>query len=124
MDVPHAPYLVMLAVGDFRITKDTWRGKEVNYYLEPRYAPQARAIFGRTPAMLEFFSQRLGVEFPWNKYSQIVCREYVAGAMENTTASLFGEQAQGTVRELLDWEYAGVEREIAHELFHHWFGDT
>ena len=123
MDVPHAPYLVMLAVGDFRITKDTWRGKEVNYYLEPRYAPQARAIFGRTPAMLEFFSQRLGVEFPWNKYSQIVCREYVAGAMENTTASLFGEQAQGTVRELLDWEYAGVEREIAHELFHHWFGD-
>jgi aminopeptidase N len=123
MDQPHAPYLVMLAVGDFKITKDQWRGKEVNYYLEPQYAAQARAIFGRTPAMLEFFSQRLGVDFPWNKYSQIVCREYVAGAMENTTASLFGEQAQGTARELLDWEYAGVEREIAHELFHHWFGD-
>jgi aminopeptidase N len=43
--------------------------------------------------------------------------------MENVTASLFGEQAQGTPRELLDWQYAGVEREIAHELFHHWFGD-
>ncbi|GAB3578869.1 M1 family metallopeptidase [Hymenobacter daeguensis] len=123
MDEPHAPYLVMLAVGSFRITKDAWRGKEVNYYLEPRYAAQAKQIFGRTPAMLEFFSQRLGVDFPWNKYSQIVCRDYVAGAMENTSASLFGEQAQGTPRELLDWEYAGVEREIAHELFHHWFGD-
>ena len=120
---PCAPYLVMLAVGDFRITRDSWRGKEVNYYLEPRYAAQARAIFGRTPAMLEFFSQRLGVAFPWNKYSQIVCRDYVAGAMENASASLFGEQAQGSARELLDWEYAGVEREIAHELFHHWFGD-
>ncbi|MBO2009848.1 M1 family aminopeptidase [Hymenobacter negativus] len=123
MDEPHAPYLVMLAVGNFLITKDTWRGKEVNYYLEPQYAAQAKQIFGQTPAMLEFFSQRLGVAFPWNKYSQIVCREYVAGAMENTTASLFGEQAQGSARELLDWEYAGVEREIAHELFHHWFGD-
>ncbi|WP_201987202.1 M1 family metallopeptidase [Hymenobacter rubidus] len=123
MNEPCAPYLVMLAVGDFRITKDSWRGKEVSYYLEPQYAAQARAIFGRTPAMLAFFSQRLGVEFPWSKYSQIVCRDYVAGAMENTTASLFGEQAQGTARELLDWEYAGVEREIAHELFHHWFGD-
>ncbi|MBF9143722.1 M1 family aminopeptidase [Hymenobacter properus] len=120
---PCAPYLVMMAVGDFRITKDSWRGKEVNYYLEPRYAAQAKQIFGQTPQMLEFFSQRLGVDFPWNKYSQIVCRDYVAGAMENASASLFGEQAQGTARELLDWEYAGVEREIAHELFHHWFGD-
>jgi len=123
MDEPHAPYLVMLAVGDFRITKDSWRGKEVSYYLEPRYAAQARPIFGRTPAMLEFFSRRLGVDFPWNKYAQVVCREYTAGAMENTSASLFGEQAQGTPRELLDWEYAGTEREISHELFHQWFGD-
>ena len=123
MDQPHAPYLFMLAVGDFKITKDSWRGKEVSYYLEPRYAAQARPIFGQTPQMLEFFSQRLGVAFPWSKYSQVVCRDYVSGAMENTTAALFGEQAQGSARELLDWEYAGVEREIAHELFHHWFGD-
>ncbi|QNH63725.1 M1 family aminopeptidase [Hymenobacter sediminicola] len=123
MDQPHAPYLFMLAIGDFRITKDTWRGKEVSYYMEPHYTNQARAVFGKTPRMLEFFSQRLGVAYPWNKYAQVVVREYPAGAMENTTASLFGEQAQGTARELLDWEYAGVEREIAHELFHHWFGD-
>lgn len=122
-DEPYAPYLAMLAVGDFKVYRDTWRGKEVNYYLEPRYADQAQAIFGKTPQMLEFFSQRLGVAFPWNKYSQIVCRDYDNGAMENVTASLFGEQAQATARELLDWQYAGVEREIAHELFHHWFGD-
>jgi aminopeptidase N len=120
---PHAPYLFMLAVGDFRISREQWRGKEVSYYLEPRYADQARAIFGRTPEMLEFFSERLGVPFPWPKYAQVVVRDYVSGAMENTSASLFGEQAQATARELLDWEYSGVEREIAHELFHQWFGD-
>ncbi|MCC2546510.1 M1 family peptidase [Hymenobacter sp. BT175] len=123
MDQPHAPYLFMLAVGDFRITKDTWRNRELSYYLEPKYADQAKAIFGTTPRMLDFFSDRLGVEFPWSKYAQVVARDYVSGAMENTTASLFGEQAQGSARELLDWEYSGVEREIAHELFHHWFGD-
>ncbi|WBO86480.1 M1 family metallopeptidase [Hymenobacter yonginensis] len=123
MDQPHAPYLFMLAVGDFRKTTDTWRGREVSYYLEPQYAGQARAVFGKTPRMLEFFSNRLGVEFPWNKYAQVVVRDYVAGAMENTSASLFGPQAQGSARELLDWEYAGVEREVAHELFHQWFGD-
>jgi aminopeptidase N len=123
MEQPHAPYLFMLAVGDFKLTKETWRGKEVSYYLEPKYAAQTQQIFGKTPRMLEFFSQRLGVEYPWNKYAQVVVREFPAGAMENTTASLFGEQAQGTSRDLLDWEYAGVEREIAHELFHQWFGD-
>ncbi|WP_324677904.1 M1 family aminopeptidase [Hymenobacter sp. GOD-10R] len=123
MDQPYAPYLVMMAIGDFKIAKEQWRGKEVSYYMEPQYTAQAQRIFGRTPQMLEFFSNKLGVEFPWNKYAQVVVRDYVSGAMENTTASLFGEQAQGTARELLDWEYAGVEREIAHELFHHWFGD-
>ena len=122
MDLPHAPYLFMMAVGDFKIYKDTWRGKEVNYYLEPKYAPFAKQIFGNTPDMLEFFSSRLGVEFPWNKYSQIVARDYVSGAMENTTATLHGEQVQLTDRELLDREYSG-ESVIAHELFHQWFGD-
>ena len=122
MELPHAPYLFMMAVGDFKIYKDTWRGKEVNYYLEPKYAPYAKQIFGNTPDMLEFFSTRLGVEYPWNKYAQIVCRDYVSGAMENTTATLHGEQVQLTDRELLDREYSG-ESVIAHELFHQWFGD-
>ncbi|MGI4975182.1 MAG: M1 family metallopeptidase [Janthinobacterium lividum] len=122
MDQPHSPYLFMMAVGDFKIYKDTWRGKEVNYYLEPKYAPFAKQIFGNTPDMLEFFSNRLGVEYPWNKYAQIVARDYVSGAMENTTATLHGEQVQMTDKELIDREY-GSESVIAHELFHQWFGD-
>ncbi|WP_426060078.1 M1 family metallopeptidase [Hymenobacter sp. B1770] len=123
MDLPHAPYLFMMAVGDFKIYKDTpWRGKEVSYYLEPKYAPYAKQIFGNTNDMLEFYSNRLGVEYPWNKYAQIVARDYVSGAMENTTATLHGEQVQLTDRELLDREFSG-ESVIAHELFHQWFGD-
>jgi aminopeptidase N len=122
MDLPHSPYLFMMAVGDFKIYKDTWRGKDVTYYLEPKYAPFAKQIFGNTPDMLEFFSQRLGVEFPWNKYAQVVARDYVSGAMENTSATLHGEQVQMDGRELLDREYSS-ESVIAHELFHQWFGD-
>ena len=122
MELPHAPYLFMMAVGDFKKTTDTWRGKEVSYYLEPKYAPFAKQIFGNTTDMLEFYSNRLGVEYPWNKYAQIVARDYVSGAMENTTATLHGEQVQMTDRELLDREF-GSESVIAHELFHQWFGD-
>lgn len=122
MDLPHSPYLFMIAVGDFAIIKDQWKGKEVNYYVEKAYAPYAKAIFGNTPEMMTFYSNILGYEFPWPKYSQVVVRDYVSGAMENTTATIHGDFVQKTDRELLDNNNYN-EAVIAHELFHHWFGD-
>jgi len=118
MELPHSPYLFMMAVGDFVIYKDSWHGKEVSYYLEPKYAPYAKDMFGLVPEAIGFFSKTLGVDFPWNKYAEVVVRDYVGGAMENTTAAIFG--GQSTKRELMDgWYNAGIE----HELFHQWFGD-
>jgi len=121
--LPAAPYLTMLAVGDFAVVADTWHGKAVDYYVEPKYKNTAKAVFGRTPEMMEFYSKRLGVEFPWEKYAQIAVRDYVSGAMENTTATVHGASIQATPRELLDASYETSESVIAHELFHHWFGD-
>jgi aminopeptidase N len=123
MDLPHSPYLFMMAVGNFKIYRDKWKTKEVNYYLEPAYAPYAKQIFGTTPEMIELFSKTLGIDYPWNKYSQIVVRDYVSGAMENTTATLHGAYVQRTPREMLDENFGQAESTIAHELFHQWFGD-
>ncbi|MBK7889013.1 MAG: DUF3458 domain-containing protein [Bacteroidetes bacterium] len=119
-DLPHAPYLVMMAIGKYAIVKDTWKGKEVSYYVEPKYEKVARKIFGNTPEMLTFFSKITGVEYPWAKYNQVVVRDYVSGAMENTTATVHGEFLQQDERELLDGTNEDV---ISHELFHQWFGD-
>lgn len=118
--LPHAPYLFMMTVGDFAIVKDQWRDMPVHYYVEPAYEEHAMAVFGHTPEMIEFFSKRLGVDYPWEKYHSIVVRDFVSGAMENTTASLFMEGLQITKRERIDKTWDGI---IAHELFHHWFGD-
>ncbi|KUG06452.1 M1 family metallopeptidase [Solirubrum puertoriconensis] len=118
--IPHAPYLAMMAVGDFAVVSDTWRGKAIDYYVEPQYAAHAKAIFGHTPEMLEFFSKKLGVDFPWEKYAQVVVRDYVSGAMENTTATVHGDFVQKTRRQLID---GNDEEVIAHEIFHQWFGD-
>jgi aminopeptidase N len=123
MELPHSPYLFMMAVGDFVIYHDKWRDKEVNYYLEPKYAPYAKQIFGMTPELIEFYSKTLNYDFAWSKYSQIVVRDYVSGAMENTSATLHGEYVQETPRELLDAYYDAGRSTIAHELFHQWFGD-
>jgi aminopeptidase N len=123
MELPHSVYLFMMAVGDFKIYHDKWRDKPVDYYLESKYAPYAKQIFGNTPEMMEFYSTTLGVDYPWNKYAQIVVRDYVSGAMENTTATLHGEQVQKTARELIDSYDDESQIDIAHELFHQWFGD-
>lgn len=122
MDLPHAPYLFFIGVGDFAIIKDTpYKGKEVSYYVEKDQAKYAKQVFGNTPEMIKFFSQKLGVDFPWQKYAQMVGRDYVSGAMENTTATLHQENAYQNTRELADGN--AWEETIAHELFHQWFGD-
>jgi aminopeptidase N len=121
MDLPHAPYLFFLGVGDYSVTKDSYKGKEVNYYVEKEYGDVAKKIFGNTPEMMAYFSKITGVEYPWIKYSQITGRDYVAGAMENTTATIHQETAQQDARELADGN--SWEGTIAHELFHQWFGD-
>lgn len=120
MEQPHAPYLFMMAIGEYAIVEDQWEGKTVSYYVEPAYEPYAKAIFGRTPEMMEYFTDLIGVEFPWSKYAQVVVRDFVSGAMENTTASVFMQDLQVDDRELLDYHWDGI---IAHELFHQWFGD-
>ena len=116
----HSTYLTMLAVGDFVITKDNWRGKELSYYTEPEFASTAKMVFGKTPEMMEFFSNKLGIEYPWEKYSQIVVRDFVSGAMENTTATVFFEGLNMSEGQYLDENHEDI---IAHELFHHWFGN-
>jgi aminopeptidase N len=121
MDLPHAPYLFFMGVGDYAVVKDSWRGKEVNYYVEKEYGPVAKKIFGNTPEMMTYFSKITGVDYPWNKYAQITGRDYVAGAMENTTATIHQDNAQQDARELIDGN--NWEGTIAHELFHQWFGD-
>ena len=121
MDLPHAPYLFFMGVGDFTIVKDSYKGKEVSYYVEKDQAQYARKVFGNTPEMMKFFSEKLGVDYPWAKYAQMVGRDYVSGAMENTTATLHQESAYQNNRQLADGN--AWEETIAHELFHQWFGD-
>src|SRR6266513_152421 len=49
MDLPHAPYLFFMGVGDYAVIKDHYKNKEVNYYVEPEFASTAKKVFGNTP---------------------------------------------------------------------------
>jgi aminopeptidase N len=120
MNQPHAPYLVAIAIGDFGKVESAYGNVPLGYYVEKGYEKGASKVFENTPKMISFFEEKLGVPFPWQKYDQIVVRDFVSGAMENTTASIFMEELRLDEREAIDseWDYI-----IAHELFHQWFGD-
>jgi len=120
MEQPHAPYLFMLAIGKFAVVKEEWNGIPIEYYVEPEYEEDAKKIFDHTPEMLSFFSEKVGITYPWPKYAQVVVRDYVSGAMENTTAVVFGDFVQQHTGDLID---EGNDNIVAHEMFHHWFGD-
>ena len=117
----HAPYLFFMGIGEYEVIEDVYKNIPVNYYVEKKYASLAREIFGLTPEMIGFFENKLGVSYPWSKYSQIVARDYVSGAMENTTAVIHGESAYQMKGQLIDENRQ--ENTIAHEIFHHWFGN-
>ena len=121
MDLPHSPYLFFIGIGDYAVIKDSYNGKEVSYYIEKAYEKEARKIYGKTPNMIAFYEKILGIPYPWAKYAQMSARDYVSGAMENTTSTLHGDAVQQNARELVDGN--NWESTIAHELFHQWFGD-
>ncbi len=119
-DKPHSPYLFFLSIGDYYISKDKWRDKEVSAYTFPKYKKDVAEIFRNMPEMMEYFSQKLGVDFPWDKMANIMAYDYTAGAMENSSAIIYFEKMLCDHQTLIDGDFDWI---IAHELFHQWFGD-
>ncbi len=121
-DKTHTNYLVTLVVGRFDVVNVG--GPESSYpgLWMPIYGPLGsgeamRRSFANTPDMIAHFSTLFDYPFPWDKYAQILCRNFSAGAMENTSATTFNSGlARGGRRGTID----GI---IAHELVHQWFGD-
>lgn len=118
-DTPHVAYLVSMIVGEFHIERDTWRGKPISYWVHPRFKEQVRRSFRNTKRMLDFFSDKIGIEYPWDRYAQICCEGF-GGGMENTSATTLGNRALHDARSFIDANSDGL---IAHELAHQWWGD-
>ena len=69
MSKPHSPYLVSFAVGDFEELKDKWKNVPVIYYCQKGRGDDIKRAFGKTPQMIDFFSNKIGVSYPYEKYA-------------------------------------------------------
>lgn len=121
MEVPHATYLVSVAIGDFTRFTDEWRGIPVEYDVPPGIDEgTARRSFGATPKILEFYSQATGHPYPYAKYAQAAVVDYMWGGMENISATT---QTATTLHDARADNDSPSEGLVAHETAHQWFGD-
>jgi len=117
LDFPHPPYLVTLVCGPFVEIKDRARrtGVDVYYFVPPGREADGRRSFGRTPEMIDVFSQKIGIPYPHARYSQIAVPDFIFGGMENTSATTLTDLALLDERAALDHDVEGL---VSHELTH------
>ncbi len=117
---PHAGYLIMLAAGDYLITRDTVDGIPLEYWTYPEHPERVKTTFGRTPDVMRYLKSLIGYPYPWEKYGQVVIADFMYGGMENTSATTLNDMVLVDQRGFLDYNPDEV---IAHEAAHQWFGD-
>ncbi|HXJ05029.1 MAG TPA: M1 family aminopeptidase [Candidatus Acidoferrum sp.] len=119
---PSSTYLITVVAGEFDEVKDSWRGMPVTYYAPRGRGERLSINYGRTPQMIDLFSRKLGVDYPWEKYAQSMVDDFVAGGMENSSATT---NTSSSLRhpKLVPEFPTGEDDLISHELGHQWFGD-
>src|SRR5712692_8568695 len=120
--LPSSTYLITVVACEFDEAKQSWHGVPVTYYAPKGRGDRLLPNYERTPAMMEVFSKKLGVDYPWEKYAQTMVDDFVAGGMENTSATT--NTSSSLKNPKLIPEFPGDEDPlISHELAHQWFGD-
>jgi len=117
---PASTYLYSIVIGPFTVLHDQWRGRSVDYWVAPDTVPAGWRAFGETPSMIEIYSQVLGVNYPWPKYSQAIIPDFTYGGMENVSATTQTDQILHGAEGEPEDNGRGLD---AHELAHQWFGD-
>lgn len=121
MSHPHATYLVMLGIGEFAVKQGkSSKGTPVNFWYYSDFANRVNATSCYTEQMVDFMEEELMTSYPWESYSQVMVQDFLYGAMENTTATIFGDFFFVDGKSFNDRNYINVNM---HEFTHQWFGD-
>ncbi|MBX2862284.1 MAG: M1 family metallopeptidase [Leptolyngbyaceae cyanobacterium MAG.088] len=121
LDKVHPSYLMALAIGEYDSIETEWRGRPVRYYVAKGRKDQIDLTMGKTPQMMERFSQVFGYDYPFSNYDQACPADFIFGGMENTTTTLLTDRCLLDKRAAID--NLRSETLVAHELAHQWFGD-
>ena len=117
---PMVAYLISYVVGEYEKVEDEYNNIPVNYWVYKENIKETERSFGLTKDMMKYFGELTGIEYPYEKYDQIIVDEFMFGGMENITLT------HNTDRTMYD-QYAAPdvssEGLVAHELAHQWYGN-
>ena len=117
----HSSYLIMLAVGEYDKTDTQSKtGIPLTQYYYPNREDDYRYYYKHNEEIFNFFESEIGIPYPWESYAQVPVKNFRHGAMENTTATIFGDFFMVDSIAFNDRNYTYVN---AHELAHQWFGN-
>ena len=117
----HPFFSTCLVIGDYKYLE--WKTSdglplELCYYSWQE--DHAEPTYRYTPQMFDFFREEFGVPYPYELYREQPVEDYLYGAMETTTATVFGDYLAVDERGFDLRNYVNVN---AHELAHQWYGD-
>ena len=121
MNKPMVPYLIMIAIDkygykDFK-SKNGMVSRQYYYADQPQTADPT---YQYSAEMMDWLPKQTGVAYPWLTYCNVPVQDFMYGAMENTTATVYGDFSMNDSRMAMERPYYGTN---AHELTHQWFGD-
>lgn len=118
---PHPFFSTALAIGKYEYKQFATRsGIPLEYWYYPERKESFDATYMYSSEMFEFLENELQVAYPWELYRQAPLAEYLYGAMETTTATVFGDYMHIDQRGWWGRNYVNVN---VHELVHQWFGN-
>jgi aminopeptidase N len=121
MDKPHALYLMMIAIGKYEYRDyESDSGITSRQYYYPDRKDAEETTYKHSIKMMNWFEEEIGIPYPWKIYRNVPVQDFMYGAMENTTATIFTDYYLQNEKEALERNYVGTN---AHELAHQWFGD-
>ncbi len=121
MRSPMPGYLMMLGIGKYANKRTQSRsGVPLTQYYYPEREADYPWYYHKNEQIFNFMEREIGVPFPWTNYTQVPVQDFQHGAMENTTATIFGDFFLVDEHAFNDRNYTYVN---AHELAHQWFGN-
>ncbi|MFA5835034.1 MAG: M1 family aminopeptidase [Bacteroidota bacterium] len=119
---PHVSYLIMFAAGEYAVLKEKSDGIPLEYYVYKHHVDDAKINYAHTALMMKFFNEKIRFKYPWDKYAQVIVADFVAGGMENTSATtLMDRITVYNARARVDESATSL---VAHEMAHQWWGDV
>jgi aminopeptidase N len=118
---PMPAYLFSAVFAKLSTKRAEWRGRPVAYHAPVGEDDAVVRSMGKTPLMIEAFSQRTGFDYAWPRYDQVVVHDFIFGGMENVACTTMTDILLVDEKAQLEWDPDVL---VAHELAHQWFGNV